>query len=60
MVHGKVNFISVAADGDTYVILEVHSVVYYRETGQFKRLSGGALITTTDEDGTVTSCQIQD
>jgi len=58
MVFGKVTFIPVSGEGASFVVLDVHSVVYYRETGQFKRLQGGASITTVEE-GTSTSCQTQ-
>lgn len=54
MVFGKVTFIPVSGEGTTYVVLDVHSVIYYRETGQFKRLEGGASISTVDEG---TACQ---
>ena len=56
MVFGKVTYIPVSDEGETYVVLDVHSVVYYRETGQFVRLKGGASITSV-ETGTATSCQ---
>jgi len=62
MVFGKVDFIPVSDDYDSYVILDVHSVVFYRESGQFHRLQGGASISlTTGDPGTATSCEtIQD
>jgi hypothetical protein len=56
MVFGKVTLIPVSDADVSYVVLDVHSVIYYRETGQFVRLKGGASITSV-ETGTATSCQ---
>lgn len=58
MVHGKVTFIPVSDEGTTYVVLDVHSVVFYRETGKFIRLKGGASITTAETE-TAISCKTE-
>ncbi len=53
MVHGKITFIPVSEEGTTFVVLEVHSVVFYRETGKFIRLQGGASITAAETETTI-------